>query len=191
LEAAERLRDREDVAFLFAGGGAERASLERLARERRLHNVRMIPSQPKERVPALWSLCDLALIPLRDDPVFTTVIPSKLFEALANGVPVLMSLPEGEATGIVKATGCGVTVPPEDPITMAGAIAALADDMEAMALLRANARQAAAKCCRESRARQMEEVLHRVVTRASEKTWKVRFESGPSRRHSGRIRLRP
>jgi glycosyltransferase involved in cell wall biosynthesis len=164
LEAAENLRGRDDVAFLFAGGGAERANVERLAHERGLDNVRMIPQQPKERVAALWSLCDLALIPLRNDPVFSTVIPSKLFEAVGNGVPVLMSLPEGEATAMVKATGCGVTVPPDNPAAMAEAIAELADDSDRMAIMRATAHAAAPGYSRENRARHMAGVLQEVVT---------------------------
>src|SRR5690606_23359743 len=118
LDAAELLRDRQDIAFFFAGAGAERANVERRVAERGLVNVKMIPRQPKEAMPALWSLCDLALIPLRNTPVFSTVIPSKLFEAMGMGVPVLMSLPEGEATGIVRRTGCGVCVAPEDAPAM-------------------------------------------------------------------------
>jgi colanic acid biosynthesis glycosyl transferase WcaI len=167
LEAAERLRHRSHVAFFFAGSGAERGHVERLVRERGLDNVRMIPGQPKERVAALWSLCDLALIPLRNDPVFATVIPSKLFEAMGNGVPVLMSVPEGEATGIVTDTGCGVTVPPEDPAAMAEAIGALAGDPQRMARLRTVARSAAPGYSREDQARRMAGVLQNVLRRAS------------------------
>ena len=60
LEAAERLRDRDDIAFFFAGSGAERARVEQIVAERELANVKLIPRQPKERMPALWSLCDLS-----------------------------------------------------------------------------------------------------------------------------------
>lgn len=136
LDAAECLRDRDDIAFFFAGAGAERATVEKLVAERGLRNVRLIPRQPKERMPALWSLCDLSLIPLRDTPVFATVIPSKIFESMGMGVPILMSLPEGEATGIVRRSRCGVCVPPEDPQAMADEIARLADATEEMRELR-------------------------------------------------------
>jgi colanic acid biosynthesis glycosyl transferase WcaI len=102
LEAAEALLHRDDIVFVFAGGGAERERIERTVNERRLHNVRLIRRQPKEMMPRLWSLCDLILIPLRKSPVFSTVIPSKLFESMGMGVPALMSLPDGEATDIVR-----------------------------------------------------------------------------------------
>ncbi|RMG89676.1 MAG: glycosyltransferase WbuB [Chloroflexi bacterium] len=163
LEAAERLRHREEIAFFFAGAGAERGRVEQLVGERGLQNVRLIPRQPKERMPALWSLCDLALVPLRDSPVFTTVIPSKIFEAMAMGVPLLLSVPAGEATGIVRATGSGVCVPPENPQAMADAIDRLADAPEEMAVLRQRARAAALNFSRESLAKSMLDVLSQVI----------------------------
>lgn len=163
LDAAECLRDRDDIAFFFAGAGAERATVERLVAERGLRNVRLIPRQPKERMPALWSLCDLAVVPLRDTPVFATVIPSKIFEAMGMGVPILMSLPQGEATGIVTTTGSGVCVPPENPQAMAEAIARLANAPKDMQGLRQRAREAAPQFSRDHLARSMTAILEGVV----------------------------
>ena len=165
LEAAERLLPRDDIAFFFAGSGAERARVEQIVAERRLSNVRLIPRQPKERMPALWSLCDLSLIPLRDTPVFATVIPSKIFESMGMGVPVLMSLPEGEATRIVRETGAGVCVRPEDPAAMAEAIVGLADDPARVAELRVVARRAAPQFSRDHLADRMAAILESVARR--------------------------
>lgn len=165
LDAAERLVDRENIAFFFAGAGAERANLERLVIERGLRNVRMIPRQPKERMPALWSLCDVALVPLRNSPVFATVIPSKIFEAMGMGVAILMSLPEGEATRIVRASGAGVCVPPEDPETMAEAIATLAEAPSQVAEFRRRGCEAAPAFTRSRQAVLMAEVLAMVARR--------------------------
>lgn len=165
VEAASRLRDRQDIAFFFAGSGAERKRIEDLVAQRGLDNVKMIPRQPKERVAALWSLCDLALIPLRNDPVFSTVIPSKLFEAMGNGVPVLMSLPEGEATALLRDNACGVTVPPEDPLALANAVVALADDPARVALLRQSALENAPRYSRAMQAKKMVAALSTVSRR--------------------------
>ncbi|MEM9060186.1 MAG: glycosyltransferase family 4 protein [Pseudomonadota bacterium] len=126
LDAADLLHDRTDIAFLFVGDGAERAKLE--ARARDMANVRLLGLQPRDRMAAVWSLCDVALVPLRDTPTFRTVIPSKIFEAMAMGLSILISLPDGEATGIVKRTGAGIAVEPENPADMARAITTLADD---------------------------------------------------------------
>jgi glycosyltransferase involved in cell wall biosynthesis len=159
LEAAERLLHRDDIAFFFAGSGAERAKVERIVAERGLRNVRLIPRQPKERMPALWSLCDLSIVPLRDTPVFSTVIPSKIFESMGMGVPILMSLPEGEATGIVRATGSGVCVPPEDPGAMAAEIVRLAESQNEIICLRKQACAAAPSFSRDALAMKMIDVL--------------------------------
>ncbi|RYG31612.1 MAG: glycosyltransferase WbuB [Burkholderiales bacterium] len=163
LEAAERLLHREDIAFFFAGSGAERARVEQIVSERGLHNVRLIPRQPKERMPALWSLCDLSIVPLRDTPVFATVIPSKIFESMGMGVPILMSLPEGEATGIVRRTASGVCVAPENPEAMANEIARLADSIDEMAQLRSQARDAAPRFSRDELSANVISVLVKIA----------------------------
>ncbi len=168
LDAAEMLRDREDVAFFFAGSGAMRDDIARQVVERGLDNVRMIPRQPKEAMPALWSLCNLALIPLRDTRVFSTVIPSKLFEAMGMGVPVLMSLPQGEATRIVEATGCGVCVPPEDARALADTVAELAADQALMKVLRAASVAAAPTYSRDHQAAMMAGILTQTLPGATE-----------------------
>lgn len=159
LEAAEQLLVREDIAFFFAGSGAEREHVEQIVAERGLHNVRLIPRQPKEMMPALWSLCDLSIVPLRNTPVFATVIPSKIFESMGMGVPILMSLPEGEATSIVRATGSGVCVPPEDPVAMAKEIMRLADSPDEMACLRTQSRNTAPGFSRDALAASMSGIL--------------------------------
>lgn len=159
LEAAECLRHRTDIVFFFAGAGAERAKVEQLARDRDLQNVRLIPRQPKERMPLLWSVCDLSIVPLRDTPVFATVIPSKIFESMGMGVPILMSLPEGEATSIVRRTESGVCVPPEDAQAMADAIVRLADSPAEMARLRKLAYAAASRFSRDVLAADMAALL--------------------------------
>jgi colanic acid biosynthesis glycosyl transferase WcaI len=112
---------------------------------------------------ALWSLCDVAVVPLKDSEVFTTVIPSKIFESMGMGVPLLMSIPEGEATSIVRKTGSGVCVPPEDPSALADAVVQLADDKQELARLGRLARQAAGRYSRDALAEDMLRILKGVA----------------------------
>ena len=172
-EAVEILRERKDIVFLFVGGGAERARLEQIVVRKGLENVRMVPRQPKEMMPRLWSLCDVSLIPLRDRPVFSTVIPSKLFESMGMGVPVIMSVPRGEATNIVEKTGCGVVVPPDDPKAIATAIAALAHDPVRMSRFRENCLRAVPNYNRDHQAGLMLDVLARTVSSYSKNNQKL------------------
>lgn len=159
VDAAERLRERESIAFFFAGSGAERVRVEEEVKRRGLDNVRMIPRQPKERVSALWSLCDVALIPLRNDPLFCTVIPSKLFEAMGYGIPVIASLPEGETTEIVRKEGCGLVIEAENPGLLARSLERLATSPQECARLSAAALRAAPRYSRENQATRMERIL--------------------------------
>ena len=80
-----------------------------------LRNVTFVPMQPKERMPDFWSLADVALIHLKNTPVFSTVIPSKMFEAMGMGLPILLATPEGEASRILAEEDAGVWVPSGNP----------------------------------------------------------------------------
>lgn len=163
LEAAELLRERDDIVFLFAGGGAQREVLVGLAEQKHLPNVRLLPSQPKAWMPRLWSLCNVSLIHLKDEPVFATVIPSKLFESMGMGLPVIMALPEGEATAIVRQTGIGVVVPPENPARLAEAVLELHAHPEQMEVLRQASRVTAPSFTRTRQAEKMLAVLRAVA----------------------------
>lgn len=159
LDAAELLRADPSIVFLIAGSGARRAELERRVAKGKLSNVRFLEAQLKEQMPALWSVHDLALIPLQDRELFRTVIPSKMFEAMGMGIPILMSVPEGEATGLLRSTAAGVVVPPENPRALADAIIALRSDPEKLRSLRSAASAAAPRFSRQDRARAMANLL--------------------------------
>jgi len=135
MEAAERLKAEDHIRIVFAGGGAERLRLEQVVKHRSLTNVIMIPRQPKDRMPQLWSLCDLSIVHLKNTPLFKTVIPSKIFESMAMGLPILISTPEGEATEIIKKHGAGVIVPAENAQKLSEKIIELAANKELVSAL--------------------------------------------------------
>jgi glycosyltransferase involved in cell wall biosynthesis len=127
LEAARRLQHDQRIAFLMVGDGAAR---KRLVRERDrlgLRNVVMLEQQPKQRMPALWGLCDAALVLLRRSPVLETALPSKTLEAMAMGRPIIVGA-SGEASDLVEAAGAGLLIAPEDPQGLAEAVLQLADN---------------------------------------------------------------
>jgi glycosyltransferase involved in cell wall biosynthesis len=118
-------------------------------------------------MPVYWSLCDAALIHLKDDPVFAEVIPSKMFEAMAMGLPLLMVAPAGEATRIVERERAGVTVPAGQPALLAEASLRLLDDEPARRVLAGNALAAAPRYSRQRQAEDMARVLVSVVESGS------------------------
>ena len=165
LDAAETLKGRDHIRFLLAGAGAERDALIAEAERRDLSNVIFMPTQPKDAMPRVWSLCDIALVHLKNDPVFAGVLPSKMFEAMAMGVPVLLAAPEGEASQVLLADEAGVHVPAQDPAALADAIVRLADDPDALKMLAGKSLAAAPSHDREYQARHMAAVLERAAER--------------------------
>ena len=152
--AADRLRAQQ-IKFLFVGAGARREKVLVEAARLKLTNVVFVPGQPKESMPGLWSLCDVALVHLRNTPLFATVIPSKIFEAMGMGLPILLVCPEGEASRIVLGEGAGIWAPPEDPKALAAAVSLLAENRELTMRLAAASRAAACRYTREQQARSM------------------------------------
>lgn len=143
VEAAELLRHRDDIRFLFAGGGAAACQVKELVGHKGLQNVVVLGRQPKENMPAMWALTDISLVHLKDTELFKSVIPSKIFESFAMGLPIIIGIPEGEGTGIVRKEDAGAVIPPQDAQRMAAEIERLADSPEEMARLRANGLAAA------------------------------------------------
>ncbi len=155
LDAAERVRDASRIRFMLVGDGAERDGLIEAANERGLANVVFVPPQPKESMPVVWSVCDVALVHLRNLEAFTEVIPSKMFEAMAMGLPIVLAVPDGEASRILAADGAGVHVAAEDPAALADAVRDLADNADRRRALGQRARDAAPRHTRERQAEEM------------------------------------
>jgi glycosyltransferase involved in cell wall biosynthesis len=127
LEAAQEFKDCTDVRFFLVGDGAEKAKLQILVREMGLSNVHFMDAVDKNRVRACYADADVCLVPLRNIPLFKTFIPSKMFEMLAMGCPIVASV-EGEAAGILRASGGAVIVPPEDSRLIAASIQRIKND---------------------------------------------------------------
>ena len=110
-------------------------------------------------MPKVWSLCDVALVHLKNSPTFAEVIPSKMFEAMGMGLPLLMALPLGEATEILERDGAGIAISPEDPKALADTALKLCDDKVLLKKLQSQSLAAATLHSRETQAQQMINVL--------------------------------
>jgi glycosyltransferase involved in cell wall biosynthesis len=134
LDAAELMRDDPNTAFWLVGEGARRAELEQQARRRGLANVVFQGQVPRGEVPAILAASDVALVLLRADPLFETVLPSKMFEAMSAGRPIVLGV-GGEAKELMLGSEAGVAIPPGDAPALAAAIRSLRarpEDGEAM-----------------------------------------------------------
>jgi glycosyltransferase involved in cell wall biosynthesis len=115
------------VTFLLVGDGADRDRLVAERDRRQLRNVLMRPSVAKSEVPALYAAADACLVPLRDVPLFETFVPSKLFEVLAAGRPVIGAV-RGEARQILARSGGALLVDPERGDQLSDAVSRLRAD---------------------------------------------------------------
>lgn len=163
LECARILRQNSEIHFLFVGGGADSENMHRFKEENQLGNVTILPFQPHEKMNKIWSLCDVGLVHLKNHKVFKTVIPSKIFEAIGMGVPVLLSMPKGEAVDIVKEHKVGVAVRPEHPQNLAEAVKSLQNNLESLNDFRKHSRETALLFSREEQALIMLQVIQNSV----------------------------
>lgn len=121
LDVAERVKDRDDIVFVIVGEGAERAKLEADAAARGLRRVKFVGQLPRAKIPEVLAATDLAVVMLKDTPLFETVLPSKLFEIMGCARPLLLAV-GGEARRLAESAGCGYIAPPEDTTAMTAAI---------------------------------------------------------------------
>ena len=78
-----------------------------------IKNITFLDSIKKEDVPKYLSICNIALVPLKKDETFQNVIPSKIFEAAALQVPILLGV-DGESKVILEDYSAGIFYKPED-----------------------------------------------------------------------------
>ncbi len=127
LEAAGQLRHRPDIQFLIIGNGAERDRLLREWRERRLDNVTFLGELPWGMIPSYLTLSGAAIVHLSRSPLFETVLPSKMFEIMAAGRPVILGV-RGEAARLLEQAKAGIGCEPESAEDIARAVERLAGD---------------------------------------------------------------
>lgn len=166
LDAARALKESPDgdhFRILLLGDGAQKASLMLRAKQQGLDNVIFVDSVSKDEVVRYWSLLDASIIHLKKDDLFTTVIPSKLFECMGMGIPVLHGV-RGESAEIVQKEEVGIPFEPESSEELCVALRELSSNPELFARLKLNGPLAAQRYDRRTLALKMLEVITGLVT---------------------------
>lgn len=157
LEAAARLMtipQGRHIRLLLLGDGARKQHLQDQARQMGLDNVIFLDSVPKEDVVRYWSLLDVSVIHLRKVELFTTVIPSKMFESMGMGIPILHGV-AGESADIVRTEGVGEVFEPEDTAQLVSLLLQISGDPTRLKQYKAACLSAAHKYDRRQLALQM------------------------------------
>jgi hypothetical protein len=145
LEAADLIRRQpggEVFQFIFLGDGSRKQALMELAQEKRLDNVMFIDSVPKEDVVKYWALLDASIVHLKKTELFTSVIPSKIFECMGMGIPIVHGVP-GESAEMVERECVGLVFEPENAAQLCAHLTLLCNDRGLVEKLRANCLSAA------------------------------------------------
>jgi glycosyltransferase involved in cell wall biosynthesis len=131
LRAAGRLKERgrRDICFCLVGDGAEREKLQRQSHEMKVTDwVRFTGRLPRSEMNAVLASSDCLLVHLKKRELFETVIPSKIFESMAMERPLIMGV-RGEAAKIVRCSGAGMEIEPDNDAQLADAVCRLKDDL--------------------------------------------------------------
>jgi glycosyltransferase involved in cell wall biosynthesis len=126
MQAAARLRDvAPKVRVVVVGDGAELPQLRAAVREREITNVHFTGLLAREVIPSVLAASDIALVTLKPSPLFRTVLPSKMFEAMAARRPIVLAV-DGEARDILERAGAGLAVTPGSVDALVDAVVRLA-----------------------------------------------------------------
>jgi glycosyltransferase involved in cell wall biosynthesis len=109
VDAAEKLSSHKDIHWVVLGDGLKRSWVEQEVRSRGLdQNFHLLGSKPMESVPFYYSLSSALLVSLKEDPIFSITLPTKVQSYLASGKPIIVSV-DGEASNIATENHCGVS----------------------------------------------------------------------------------
>lgn len=145
LQSAKLLQKTElndQVRFLFVGSGSEKNYLINLSKRLNLKNIVFLDSVSRIEMPRYLSLVDVSIIHLKKTDLFKTVIPSKLFECMAMGIPVLHGV-EGESSDIVKKYMVGMLFSQGDETSLTLEIQKIYRDQSLLSEFKGNAIKAA------------------------------------------------
>jgi len=119
VEAAEYLKDETRIRFVLAGGGVDKERLSQRIAAHQLDNVTMLGVVSRTSANALIADADISIVPLH--PGIVDSLPTKIFDALALGCPIVCCA-NGEARAFIELSGGGVAVPPGDGVALAAAL---------------------------------------------------------------------
>jgi len=138
LEATLYFQDRDDVVFLFVGGGQGKGRLEKFLRRYRPPNVRLLPYQPLEQLCYSLSAADVHVVSMGDDMI-GIVHPCKIYGAMACARPALLLGPRECHVGeLIERNRIGWQVDNDDVdgmvVTIKGILAESRGELEQMGL---------------------------------------------------------
>jgi colanic acid biosynthesis glycosyl transferase WcaI len=130
LEAADLLKNEDDIVFVLCGEGVLKRTVENRVSESGLANVKILPPQDAEDYLALLQTSDVCLVVLHRD-LKTPVVPGKLQCIMAVGKPVIcLANPASDVPKIIQEAECGIFITNGEPDIFAEAVLSLRNNSE-------------------------------------------------------------
>lgn len=142
IESAKLLKDREDIEFLFVGGGSTEQDLVDEVEKNNLKNVKFLGKFPMTDVSEIVNFSDVSMISFLDIPILYTNSPNKLFDSLSAGKPIIVNS-AGWTKDIAEKYHCGYYVNPNHPEELVEKVLYLKDNPEVVRSMGQNARKLA------------------------------------------------
>ncbi len=127
IETARLLADNKKYHFVFIGDGQKRRSLEVLANQYNLKNISFIGLRPLEEIPYYLKASDLLVECLKEVPVARVALPTKIFEYMAAGKPIVFGSTDGETSRLLSEAGGALVFSPSNPAQLAQLVKGLYD----------------------------------------------------------------
>lgn len=167
LEGARLLKNQDEIRFLFIGEGPVKSHLLEMKERYQLDNVLLLPQVPISEIAPYINITDVMLVPLKQDEIFSSFIPSKMFDFMACGKPIILTV-DGEARSILEESGGGVYVEPDNPPALVAVLTALRDNPDRLAEMGRRGREYVLQhYLRDQQADRLEEILASVADKTA------------------------
>jgi glycosyltransferase involved in cell wall biosynthesis len=141
LDAAKLLPKDTSIRFLLLGEGPEKERLIERKQTEKIERVDFPEAVKRETMPEVIHAVNAAVVPLKKMDLFLGAIPSKIFESLALGKPILLGV-DGEArTLFIDQDQCGIYVEPENATALAKGAQQLSENPDLVKSLGENGRK--------------------------------------------------
>jgi len=118
IESAKLSKSLTKIHYVFVGDGNCLQAIKKKVKDSELNNISFIDRKPLNKMAAYFSLADVLLVTLRDDPLFEITLPSKTQAYLACGKPIIIAK-RGEDAKMLKEKGCALNCEPDNPVKLA------------------------------------------------------------------------
>ena len=169
LVNAACMLEADGVGLVFVGEGAKKREVQEMARN--CANIRFLPFRPASEIPSVMAAGDLQVVTIKRG-LEGVVVPSKVYDILANGRPVAAVASEWtEIARLVRRYECGIVADPDDPNQLAESVRRILQTMGIRELMSKQSRELARTY---DRFKELQKFVELVEEAAEE--WQVRTE---------------